>query len=258
MVARDPLRLPARILALKGFDYEEALIMIGVAGLLWASRGAFGRRGRILEQRLNPRWVLAVAVLVLAVAWVGFLSHRHVEYSNDLWWTFAFDAHAPRMLRATFTVALLAAAFGLNLLSPTAPAASDARESVCDAAAHAIFDACSPCRATRFLFHPEATPSSCTVRAAADRPGIGGTARHRTGLVLPWCATGTALERLHQVPAASLPISWMPACPAEGEEARAPLETSVSRARLVPTCGSLAAGVRKRHSRSYRRRRPLH
>lgn len=245
---------------LKGFDYEEALIMIGVAGLLWASRGAFGRRGRILEQRLNPRWVLAVAVLVLAVAWVGFLSHRHVEYSNDLWWTFAFDAHAPRMLRATFTVAVLAAAFvGLNLLSPTAPAASEtletAGERVRAALAHAV--SCDALLALsgdkRFFFHP--ADDAFVMYQVSGRSWIAlgdpvGPPQRIPELVWSFrelCDRYGGWSVFYQVPAASLPI-YVDAGLALlklGEEARVPLGD-------FGLEGSARADLRQSHRRAQR------
>jgi phosphatidylglycerol lysyltransferase len=212
--------------------------MLGVAGLLWASRGAFGRRGRILEQRLNPRWVLAIAVLVLAVAWVGLLSHRHVEYSNDLWWTFAFDAHAPRMLRATFTVAVLAAAFvGLNLLSPTAPAAGEtletAGERVRAALAHAVSaDALLALSADkRFLFHPEDDAFVMYQVSGRSWVALGdpvGPPQRIAELVWSFrelCDRYGGWSVFYQVPAASLPV-YVDAGLALlklGEEARVPL-----------------------------------
>ena len=59
--------------------------------------------------------------VVLAV-WIGLISHRHVRYSRELWWTFAFDANAPRMLRASLVVIVLGAAYVLlNLLRPARP-----------------------------------------------------------------------------------------------------------------------------------------
>ncbi len=48
--------------------------------------------------------------------------NRHIEYSNDLWWTFAFDANAPRMLRASLLVCVLTAGVLLmTLLRPAPP-----------------------------------------------------------------------------------------------------------------------------------------
>ncbi len=108
---------------LKGFDYEEALVLAGVAGLLIASRGRFARRTSLIEQRYSPPWLIALAlVLGAATLLVGF-AYRHVPYANDLWWQFAFEAPAPRSLRALLLALIVAAAYGFwRLLRPAPPA----------------------------------------------------------------------------------------------------------------------------------------
>ncbi|HTT01911.1 MAG TPA: bifunctional lysylphosphatidylglycerol flippase/synthetase MprF [Steroidobacteraceae bacterium] len=104
---------------LKGVDYEEALFLGMVLVILTLGRDSFYRRASILEQRFSPTWVVSVIGVIGASIWIGFLAYRHVEYSRDLWWTFAFDANAPRMLRASLIVCILAAAYLLrNLLAP--------------------------------------------------------------------------------------------------------------------------------------------
>jgi len=35
------------------------------------------------------------------------VAYRHVDYSDELWWTFALDGDAPRMLRASLVVVVL-------------------------------------------------------------------------------------------------------------------------------------------------------
>ena len=50
---------------------------------------------------------------------IGLLANRRVTYSHDLWWQFAFDANAPRMLRGALSIAVVLGGFGLlRLLSP--------------------------------------------------------------------------------------------------------------------------------------------
>src|SRR5262249_868535 len=62
-----------------------------------------------------------IAVIATA-AWIPFIAYKHVEYSNELWWTFAVDANAPRALRATLIVIVLAAAYLLRImLRPAKP-----------------------------------------------------------------------------------------------------------------------------------------
>ena len=113
---------------LKGVDYEEALLLGLVLVVLTLGRKSFYRPASILQQRFTPTWAVSLVGVVAASIWIGFLAFRHVEYSNDLWCTFAFDANAPRMLRASLVVSILAAAFLLRtLLRPVAPVADGPR-----------------------------------------------------------------------------------------------------------------------------------
>jgi phosphatidylglycerol lysyltransferase len=60
-------------------------------------------------------------VIVMAV-WIGIVSHRHVSYSDQLWWTFALYGSAPRMLRASLAVIVLGSVYVLlNMLRPARP-----------------------------------------------------------------------------------------------------------------------------------------
>ena len=63
-------------------------------------RRAFYRKTALLTERFSSGWLLAVAAVLLGMLWLGFFSHRHVEYSNDLWWRFVAEEDAPRFLRA--------------------------------------------------------------------------------------------------------------------------------------------------------------
>lgn len=108
---------------LKGLDYEEALILLTMLGLLLSCRGEFYRRASLMEETLSPSWIAAVALVLLSSIWLGFFSYKHVEYSSDLWWHFAFNAGAPRFLRASVGVLGAALVIALAyLLHPTSPA----------------------------------------------------------------------------------------------------------------------------------------
>jgi phosphatidylglycerol lysyltransferase len=107
---------------LKGLDFEEALLLLVVMGVLWLGRRAFYRRSSIMDARFTPAWIASVLIVLGTALWIGFLAHRHVEYSHELWWTFAFEGDAPRVLRATLVLTLLTAGFlAMNLLRPARP-----------------------------------------------------------------------------------------------------------------------------------------
>jgi phosphatidylglycerol lysyltransferase len=107
---------------LKGLDFEEAILLALVLGVLMLGRRAFYRPTAILSERLTPVWVVSIAGVIVMVVWIGIVSHRHVGYSDQLWWTFALHGNAPRMLRASLAVVVLGSAYVLlNMLRPARP-----------------------------------------------------------------------------------------------------------------------------------------
>ena len=91
--------------------------LILVVGLLM-SRRQFNRRASLFAP-LTIEWLTAIVFVVAAMAWILFFAFRDVQYVNELWWQFAFDATAPRALRAVFGVAMFSLVVGLwQLLRP--------------------------------------------------------------------------------------------------------------------------------------------
>ena len=107
---------------LKGLDFEEATFLTLVLGVLVFGRRAFHRPTAILSERFTPVWIVCICGVVAAAVWIGFIAYRHVDYTNQLWWTFALDANAPRMLRASLVVVVLGLAYlAMNMLRPAQP-----------------------------------------------------------------------------------------------------------------------------------------
>jgi phosphatidylglycerol lysyltransferase len=107
---------------LRGPSLEAASLLAVVLMVLHLSRSAFYRPASILDERFAPAWIASIAVVLIATIWIGFFAHRHVEYSNALWWTFVVDGDAPRMLRAALVIVLLTFAYvAANLLRPARP-----------------------------------------------------------------------------------------------------------------------------------------
>jgi phosphatidylglycerol lysyltransferase len=132
------MRLSAVLLAtgavlslLKGGDWEEALALTIMLGVLLASRGEFRRKSAFLNEPFGAGWTFAALVVVIGAAWLGLFALKHVEYSHELWWRFAADEHAPRFLRASIGIATVAVAFSLYRLirpleiEPTPPTEED-------------------------------------------------------------------------------------------------------------------------------------
>jgi phosphatidylglycerol lysyltransferase len=109
---------------LKGGDYEEALVLTAVLGLVLPARARFYRRAALLSGRWSPGWIVAVALAVGATTWLGLFSYRQVAYRHDLWWQFTLNGDAPRWMRASVGVAVLVAGAALAHLLGPAPVAA--------------------------------------------------------------------------------------------------------------------------------------
>ena len=103
----------------KGFDFEEAIVLILIAGLLQWSRKSFYRHTAFTMRSFSAGWISAVAVAVGLALWIGIFSYKHVDFQTDLWWQFAWKGDASRFMRASFGAAvMLIAAIVIRFASP--------------------------------------------------------------------------------------------------------------------------------------------
>jgi phosphatidylglycerol lysyltransferase len=100
----------------KGIAISEALLIGFLVLALWLSRKQFTRRASLLTQPFTGGWLLSVAVVILGLTGLTLFVYRDVDYTQQLWWQFEFDGHAPRSLRALVGVALLASVLALRQL----------------------------------------------------------------------------------------------------------------------------------------------
>lgn len=104
---------------LKGFDYEEAIILTIMLGALLPSHQHFYRKTSLINEPYTPGWIAAIILVMLSSIWLGLFSYKHLEYSSELWWRFSLSEDAPRFLRATVGAGVLALFFALlKLLRP--------------------------------------------------------------------------------------------------------------------------------------------
>ncbi len=107
---------------LKGFDYEEAVILFIILLAFLPCRREFYRKAAIFARRFEPSWLVLVIIIIICSIWLGVFSYRHVEYSSQLWWQFAFHSDAPRFLRATSGVVIVVFLYAvMQLLLPFGP-----------------------------------------------------------------------------------------------------------------------------------------
>ncbi len=104
---------------LKGFDYEEAGILAVVLIMFAPTRKAFYRHASLLNVRFHPKWMVAILFAIASTVSLTLFSFKHVEYSDQLWWEFAFSTDAPRSLRALVAVGVVLLAYAVaSLLAP--------------------------------------------------------------------------------------------------------------------------------------------
>lgn len=106
---------------LKGFDYEEAALLLVVLLILRRAHPAFDRRAAFFDTRFSPGWIAAVTGAIGASIWLGFFAFKHVDYSRQLWWEFELQGDASRFLRASVGAAIVLLLFGFARLIRPAP-----------------------------------------------------------------------------------------------------------------------------------------
>lgn len=101
---------------LKGLDYEEATVLLGIVLLLQWTRGAFYRHTALTGDLLTLPWFVAFATAIGTSGALALFAHKHVAYSSDLWWHFALHGGAARSLRTELAVGILSLALLVRYL----------------------------------------------------------------------------------------------------------------------------------------------
>jgi phosphatidylglycerol lysyltransferase len=246
-VAVGLLTAGAVLALLKGFDYEESLLLLAMLAALLPCRREFYRRASLISERFTWAWAAAVTAVLGASLWLGFFVHRHVEYSHELWWQFSFFDDAPRFLRASVGVVVAALAIATWHLLRPAPLRDLSPSPDTLAAARVVVDA-SPVAAARlallgdksFLFNADRSGfvmysvagRSCV--AMGDPVGVPASAAELVWQFKELCDRHDGWPVFYEASASALPI-YLDAGLAPikfGEEARVPLaELSLEGAR---------------------------
>jgi phosphatidylglycerol lysyltransferase len=116
---------------LRGLDVEAAILLGVILLAVLPCRKSFYRRSALFGAPLTESWLLAVSMVLGAALWLGFFSHRHIEYDSSLWWQFTLHGSASRFLRSAVGMSVFGLALGLDgllrplRLSPAPPTEQD-------------------------------------------------------------------------------------------------------------------------------------
>jgi len=94
---------------IKGFGYEEAAILIVMFCVFLPCKKLFWRKSLLTEEFLSAGWLLATFLAVLCSLWLGLFTFKHLEYKDQLWWTFSLHSDAPRFMRASVSIITICA-----------------------------------------------------------------------------------------------------------------------------------------------------
>jgi phosphatidylglycerol lysyltransferase len=96
---------------LKGLAFGEAALLICFLALLLAGRPLFDRPTSLFDQPFTYGWFAAVGAILVAAFGVLWLAFHNAPSRSDNLLAFAFNAQAPRALRAVLGACLSAAGF---------------------------------------------------------------------------------------------------------------------------------------------------
>jgi len=82
----------------------------------------------LLNMPFSFQWIAFLSIFLISAVRIGFFSYKHVEYSNDLWWQFAYDGDAPRFLRSTVVILVMVLSFSIYRLFRVLPVQNELPE----------------------------------------------------------------------------------------------------------------------------------
>lgn len=107
------LPVAAGLALLKGFNYEETVVLLALAALLSPFHGAFPRKARLTRMEVTPGWLFSALAAVVGAGLLGFWSFQHADYANQPFWRVMVDADVARAIRAWAGAAVVLLVFGL-------------------------------------------------------------------------------------------------------------------------------------------------
>jgi phosphatidylglycerol lysyltransferase len=100
----------------KGFDYEEAIILSVMLAILIPSRSVFYRKSSLMQEAFSLGWTVTIITATLSVIWLTAFSNKHVSFSTDLWWQFDLSNDATRSWRAAAGVLVVLSVISISRL----------------------------------------------------------------------------------------------------------------------------------------------
>lgn len=101
---------------LKGFNWELSVFLILVLISLLPTKKLFYKKASLLMGHMSTTWFFSMLGVLFGAFLIGLWNYRYVQYSDELWWKFAFNEGAGRFLRVNIGFVILAFFFSLTRL----------------------------------------------------------------------------------------------------------------------------------------------
>ncbi|MFN0265236.1 phosphatidylglycerol lysyltransferase domain-containing protein [Tepidamorphus sp. 3E244] len=96
---------------LRGFDFEEAGILVFALFVLLGTRRGFARRGRVRSQTYSAPWIAVIITVIGFTLWLGVLAYGQHGLDPQALLRYGADENAARFMRTSLAVVIVAVVF---------------------------------------------------------------------------------------------------------------------------------------------------
>jgi phosphatidylglycerol lysyltransferase len=105
--------LAALLAPFKGFNWEEAVVLLGCFVVLLPLHAGFPREARLSRMEVTPGWLISAAAVLVGAILLGVWSFQHADYGDMPVWQVIADQDLERAIRSSAGAALALLGFGL-------------------------------------------------------------------------------------------------------------------------------------------------
>ncbi len=111
----------------KGFNWEEAAVLIVCILVVLPLHPAFPRQARLSRMEITPGWLLSAAAVLVGAGMLGWWSFANADYGDVPVWRLMADQDVERAIRSSLGAAMALLLFGLwrMFVMPAKPQVAD-------------------------------------------------------------------------------------------------------------------------------------
>lgn len=107
------LVLAALLAPFKGFNWEEAAVLLACIAVMAPLHAGFPRQARLSRMEVTPGWLISAAAVMGGAGLLGWWSFANADYGDQPVWRIVADQDVTRAIRSSAGAALALLGFGL-------------------------------------------------------------------------------------------------------------------------------------------------